>query len=353
MVRQRADERERRRVAVAVARRPEEPEHGVGLAGRLERLRRRAPRSSPAFTGGRPIRSAEPREPLQVLGEAERPRRRRRGSSRTRRGRAGAPRRRRAAPARPDRRRRGRRPRPRARLTARTASIGAPIAASSGAAFVHDSSISASGSESQTMPPPTQRWIRPVGDREGADRQRELEVAVAAHDAERAHRGAAADGLELGDQVDGGDLRRARDRASREGRREQLGQPDVLAQRPFDGRDEVRDAGELALDHQLRPAHRARLADAREVVPLQVDDHHVLGRVLLALRRARPSGRVPLIGLVHTRRPRRARKSSGEAETIAQPSPASVRGPNAASRAASAAGSPSNVALRCWTRLTW
>ena len=39
-----------------------------------------------------------------------------------------------------------------------------------------------------------------------------------------------------------------------------------------------------------------------------------------------PSGRVPLIGLVQTRRPRRARKSSGEAETIAQPSPASVRG---------------------------
>src|SRR5688572_21120234 len=42
-----------------------------------------------------------------------------------------------------------------------TASTGAPIAASSGRAFVHDSSISASGSESQTIPPPTQRWIRP------------------------------------------------------------------------------------------------------------------------------------------------------------------------------------------------
>ena len=37
------------------------------------------------------------------------------------------------------------------------ASSGAPIAASSGPAFVHDSSISASGSESQTIPPPTQR----------------------------------------------------------------------------------------------------------------------------------------------------------------------------------------------------
>ena len=38
-----------------------------------------------------------------------------------------------------------------------SASTGAPIAASSGRAFVHDSSISASGSESQTIPPPTQR----------------------------------------------------------------------------------------------------------------------------------------------------------------------------------------------------
>ena len=38
---------------------------------------------------------------------------------------------------------------------------GAPIAARRGRAFTQDSSISASVSESQTMPPPTQRWIRP------------------------------------------------------------------------------------------------------------------------------------------------------------------------------------------------
>ena len=36
-----------------------------------------------------------------------------------------------------------------------------PTAPRSGRAFTHDSSISASGSESQTMPPPTQRWMRP------------------------------------------------------------------------------------------------------------------------------------------------------------------------------------------------
>ena len=33
---------------------------------------------------------------------------------------------------------------------------GAPIAASSGRSLTHDSSISSSGSESQTIPPPTQ-----------------------------------------------------------------------------------------------------------------------------------------------------------------------------------------------------
>ena len=40
-------------------------------------------------------------------------------------------------------------------------STGAPTAASSGRAFTQDSSISASGSESHTMPPPTHRLMRP------------------------------------------------------------------------------------------------------------------------------------------------------------------------------------------------
>ena len=61
---------------------------------------------------------------------------------------------------------------------------------------------------------------------------------------------------------------------------EQLGEADVGAERALDPRDEVRDARELALCHQLRPAHRPGLADAGEVVALEVDDHHVLGGVL-------------------------------------------------------------------------
>ena len=101
----------------------------------------------------------------------------------------------------------------------RHAATSPPTAARSGRALTHDSSISASGSESHTMPPPTQRCTRPVGDRERADREREVEVAVRRDGAERAHRRAAPDRLEPCDVVDGGDLRRAGDRAARERRR--------------------------------------------------------------------------------------------------------------------------------------
>ena len=69
-----------------------------------------------------------------------------------------------------------------------------------------------------------------------------------------------------------------------------------------------------------------------------------------------PAGRVPLIGDVRTMRPRFCSMSSGEAETIAQPSPASGAGSSGrsgASAAASAAGSPSKAARRCCTRFTW
>ena len=55
------------------------------------------------------------------------------------------------------------------------------------------------------------------------------------------------------------------------------------------------------------------------------------------------SGRVPLIGIVQTRRPRRARNSSGDAETTAQPSPTSGRGSSGAS-GASAVARPGRVA---------
>src|SRR5581483_9642086 len=91
---------------------------------------------------------------------------------------------------------------------------------------------------------------------------------------------AAADRLERGDQVERSDLRRTGDRAARKRRGEDLREGGAVAQPAFDRRDEVRDAGELALDEELGPADRPGLAHSREVVTLEVDDHHVLGDVL-------------------------------------------------------------------------
>src|SRR5262249_57919845 len=61
---------------------------------------------------------------------------------------------------------------------------------------------------------------------------------------------------------------------------EQLRERDAASQVGLDCRDEMRDAGELALDEDVRPAHAAGPRDAREIVALEVDDHHVLSRVL-------------------------------------------------------------------------
>ncbi len=128
-----------------------------------------------------------------------------------------------------------------------------------------------------------------LGQGERPDGQGEVEVAVPTNAPERPHRRAATDGLELRDEVDGRDLRRTRHRSTGEGRVEDLGEPDLCAEHAFDARDHVLDAGELARGHQLRPAHRPRLADAGEVVPLEVDDHHVLGSVLRGVTKLMPS----------------------------------------------------------------
>ena len=45
--------------------------------------------------------------------------------------------------------------------------------------------------------------------------------------------------------------------------------------------DEVRDVREALRLEEALDVHRPRLADPREVVPAEVDEHHVLGAVLL------------------------------------------------------------------------
>ena len=93
--------------------------------------------------------------------------------------------------------------------------------------------------------------------------------------------GAAAEPLQLGDQLHRAHLRGAADRAGREAGAQHLERRDAVAQLADDLRDEVRDVREALDLHVARDPHGARLADAREVVAAEVDEHHVLGPVLL------------------------------------------------------------------------
>ena len=68
------------------------------------------------------------------------------------------------------------------------------------------------------------------------------------------------------------------------------------------------------------------------------------------------AGRVPLIGIVSTRRPCVRRNSSGEADTTDHPSPCMSIAHAPATGASSGntpRGSPENGAFMCCTRLTW
>src|SRR5581483_1343529 len=98
-------------------------------------------------------------------------------------------------------------------------------------------------------------------DRERTDRQCEVEVAVRMDAPQRSHRRAAPDGLERGDELERGELRAAGDRAAGQHRLEQLREADVVAELSLDGRDEMRDAGELSLGEKLGPAHAADRRD--------------------------------------------------------------------------------------------
>ena len=141
-------------------------------------------------------------------------------------------------------------------------------------------------------------------------------------DADRAHRGAAADRLELGDEVDRGDLRRAGDRAAGKRRLEDLRQPDSVPQLP----------STVETMCSTPASSRVAMSSGQRTVPgLHTRERSFRSRSTIITcsaasfsdprsSAAAPRGRVPLIGIVHTRSPRRARKSSGDAETTAQAS---------------------------------
>ena len=160
-----------------------------------------------------------------------------------------------------------------------------------------------------------------------AQRDAGVERAVEADVAERAGIDPAAGALDGGDQLHGAHLGRAADRARGERRLQQRERVLALAQVAVDLRDEVHDV-RVALDlEQLGDAHAAGLADAAEVVARQVDEHQMLGALLLVgleLVRERVVGgavgvapRVPAIGLSVATPARESETCvSGEADTI-------------------------------------
>ena len=230
-------------------------------------------------------------------------------------------------------------------------------AASSGRALTHDSSISASGSESQTMPPPTQRWIaarrrpRTCGSSARA-RSRRSRGGRRARPSTRRGRPARARAIRSSAAIFGAPVTEppgnvaARISASPAPARSRPSTVETRCVTPASSRCTI----------SSRPADRARLADAREVVALEVDDHHVLGRVLRvvdvlaerarALDRHRPeplaAAREEELGRGRDDRPAVA----GERPRVQRPRAARAR-PRAP------AGSPSNGAERCCTRFTW
>ena len=198
--RERPDGREQRR---PVRKSRSAPSSAPGGLGDLLRRAQLAPSG-----GGKPQRERRPLEPLDVAAEQDGP-----AAPQTRTVSNAA----RAAKERlvvgvEDRRGRVDEPAP-PTAAARSAVMRAPGCRprrAAGCALTHDSSISASGSESQTIPPPTQRWTRPSATASVRIVSASSKSPSGRSDAERAHRRAAPDRLERGDQVERRDLRRAR-----------------------------------------------------------------------------------------------------------------------------------------------
>ena len=162
------------------------------------------------------------------------------------------------------------------------------IAASSARSLARHSSCSAAGSESATMPPPACRCATPSRSHERADRDARVELARLRQEvADRARVDAAPVLLELRDDLHRAHLRRARDGAGREGRAQQLERRDPVAQLPDDLRDEMRHVRVALGLHEALDPHRPRHADAGEVVAPEVDEHRVLGAVLLRREQGR------------------------------------------------------------------
>src|SRR5690606_15497808 len=113
-----------------------------------------------------------------------------------------------------------------------------------------------------------------------ADQDVQVEVAVAVQPAHRAGVGAAADALQLGDDLHAAHLGTAGDRAAGEHRADDAAGRGVGAQAPAHVADDVVHVGVAFHAHQFVDLDAAGYAHAAQIVALQVDQHHVFGAFL-------------------------------------------------------------------------
>ena len=157
------------------------------------------------------------------------------------------------------------------------------------AALLNASAYSASVVESQVTPPPTPNSVRPVWVSIAAVRIATLKIASPPGATnpiapQYTPRGACSiDAISRMLLLFGAPVI---DPAGKQ-RAEHVRQRRALAQRAFDGRDQLKHR-RIALDlEQRHRPHRPDLRDAPDVVAREIDDHHVLGAVLLRRRQPR------------------------------------------------------------------
>jgi hypothetical protein len=117
--------------------------------------------------------------------------------------------------------------------------------------------------------------------RDRPDGDTEVEIARAVEIPDRAAVESTPRGLERAHDLHGADLRRAGKRPGGKGRRQCVEPIATWRQLAFDARHHVHDV-RVALDfHVLTDTHTADRRDAPDVVPAEIDEHHVLGPFLL------------------------------------------------------------------------
>src|SRR5690606_19508279 len=114
----------------------------------------------------------------------------------------------------------------------------------------------------------------------GADGDGGIHVAVPGQVADRTRVDAALDRLQFVDDLHGADLRRAADRAGREGRPQHVLRAHAVFEHAVVVGDVVHHVRIAFDDHLLGELHRTGLGDAADVVTAEIDQHQVLGELL-------------------------------------------------------------------------